>query len=97
MKRPIYVLASILKDKDSEEMLAILNENADKLFVTSFDFYRAWKAEDLLKVKYGQVINDWRNLLLELVKEDQSTIIVCGSLYFISEVRDFLDNYRLGL
>lgn len=81
------VIFSALKDKDYPQMIDLLRDNFDEVIFCEFDFYRALKKEDLkqLDIKVVQSLEDG----LEYYKKEKPnhTILICGSLYFISEVR----------
>ncbi|MGM7702199.1 bifunctional folylpolyglutamate synthase/dihydrofolate synthase [Pseudalkalibacillus sp. Hm43] len=95
-KRLIF---SALKDKPVEEMLSILYDTIDHITFTSFDFHRASSAESLydkcsfkdkdLAENYEVAIQN------ELEKVDEhSVLIITGSLYFISTIREFFKNKK---
>ncbi len=88
---PLYVVFAVLKDKDTQEMIELLYDNCTRMIVTEFDFYRAAKASALKTKANIQVIEDWKEAIAYAKTQNkQGTIIVCGSLYFISEVRTYL-------
>lgn len=88
LPKPLVVVFAALRDKDTTKMLEQLEKVSDQLIVTTFDFYRAQTAEKL-KIKeniisfedYTEAINKGK----ELSKD--GTLVITGSLYFISEVR----------
>lgn len=87
LPRPIVVVFAALKDKPTQPMLSTLDEYADVIIVSEFDFYRADKARNLAYKKEYIVIEDYKKALdhaRSIVLD--GTIMVCGSLYFISEV-----------
>lgn len=89
LKRPIVTVFAALKDKDTRHMVEQLNKASDQLIVTEFNFYRAQKAENLQFESDIIVVEDFKEAILlgqQLAKE--STLVITGSLYFISEVRD---------
>lgn len=91
LPKPLIVVFSALRDKETDKMLAELIPLCDDVIVTSFDFYRAASAVDLA--------HDFPVLAIEspaealrtgLLKSKGGTLLVTGSLYFISEVRQTL-------
>ncbi|WP_281350748.1 bifunctional folylpolyglutamate synthase/dihydrofolate synthase [Metabacillus lacus] len=90
----VHMIFSALKDKPYQEMISLLSEASDSITFTSFDFPRAETAENLFKaakVQHKSFEEDWKKLLLqkmETMREDD-VLIVTGSLYFISEVRNY--------
>lgn len=88
-KKPHIVVFSALKDKPVSSMIDILSENSDELIVTEFDFYRAIKLDELNT--NAKIIKDYKEAIrkgIELSKN--GTLFICGSLYFISEVRKYI-------
>lgn len=93
--KTIHILFAGLKRKPLEEMLNQLTDY--DLSVTDFDFYEARRVTDYPDC-YTKVV-DYRTWLEES-KESNEFYVVTGSLYFISEVRQYLltalstDNYH---
>ena len=88
LPKPLIVLFAALKDKETESMTRKLQEVADQLIVSEFDFYRAQSAQNLKINNQIMAIEDFK----EAIKIGQQlaqdgTLIITGSLYFISEVR----------
>lgn len=83
-KRPIHILFAGLKRKPLADLLAQLD--TFEVSVTTFDFPEANLLEDYPD-KYPQV-KDYRNWLQGSVTSDE-LFVVTGSLYFISEVRQY--------
>jgi dihydrofolate synthase / folylpolyglutamate synthase len=93
--RTIQVVFAALKDKKLDKMIAQLDQIADYLTFVSFDFQRAAAAEDLLKLsdsKNKLAVNDWKSYLEDKVQtlKSDDLLVISGSLYFISEVKPFL-------
>lgn len=98
--QPINILFAAMKDKDINGMLAPLYKRAAKITFTSMSSDRAATAESLYEqcnFKSKFVTQDWRNLLSEILKRKHNSniYIVTGSLYFISEVRQFLSELKV--
>ncbi|NEU29791.1 bifunctional folylpolyglutamate synthase/dihydrofolate synthase [bacterium LRH843] len=90
-KRYRFVIAAT-KEKDMAVLLKPF-EGLDATFTfTSFDFFRAAKASDLYEqanVQNKRFEHDWVRAVCDEQKavEEDEMLIICGSLYFISEVR----------
>ena len=91
LPRPWIVVFSALKDKDHHDMVEMIVDKVDHLIITEFEFYRAGKAEELAFGFNVEVIKDYQKAILKgkEIKKD-GTLIVTGSLYFISEARSFI-------
>ena len=88
-EQPATILFSALMRKDFQEMLAILEEELPQtpVILTSFDYDGALAmpeeaARFTYREDYRQVISDWE-------QEGKGMLLVTGSLYFISEVRQW--------
>lgn len=91
LPRPWIVVFSALKDKDHHDMVEMIVDKVDHLIITEFEFYRAGKAEELAFGFNVEIIKDYQKAILKgkEIKKD-GTLIVTGSLYFISEARSFI-------
>ncbi|EAF8225354.1 bifunctional folylpolyglutamate synthase/dihydrofolate synthase [Listeria monocytogenes] len=92
---PKKIVVSILADKNYQEMLATLRAIPNsEIILTTFSYPRAMTTEEVLQIgkKEGILVNpDWKQALNNLSKGESDTkIFVTGSLYFISEVRNYL-------
>lgn len=93
--KEIHVMFAALKDKDINGMLHPLYEIAAKITFTTFAFERAACAESLYEqsdFSAKAAESDWKQAIERaLDTTDESVVyIVTGSLYFISEVREFV-------
>lgn len=91
LPKPWTVIFTALKDKDYSPMLSELERAFDTVIVTEFDFYRAASAQELARNHRVEVITDYHEAIrkgLELKQE--GTLVITGSLYFISEVREYM-------
>ncbi len=92
----VHFLFSALSDKNYEKMIKRLTSVATTMHFTSFDFPRAARAEELFSVcelEEKTYSESWRNILKELLvsyRNNDDVLIVTGSLYFISEIRNYL-------
>ena len=92
LKRPVITVFSALRDKQGPAMAEMLREKSDRLYVTEFDSYRADTADSFAGSE-GEIIYDWKEALEKARQEalvQGGTVVVTGSLYFISDVRKYL-------
>nr|WP_209315076.1 Mur ligase family protein [Lactobacillus mulieris] len=88
----IYVLITMMKDKDLSEVFALFNHN-EKITLTTIDYPRAAKkadfpAEVLEKYKYRKnAIQAYIDLKKNLKVND--TLVVTGSFYLVSQILNF--------
>ncbi|MED0655993.1 bifunctional folylpolyglutamate synthase/dihydrofolate synthase [Anoxybacillus ayderensis] len=93
----VHVLFTALGDKPVTAMIRKLETIAHTLTFTTFDFPRALSAEQLAEQATHpnvQCTNDWKQWLKEkrTQVEKDDIILITGSLYFISNVRNFIKN-----
>lgn len=86
IERPIHTIVSILKDKDYNEMLQLLREASDEVYFASFDFYRAFKPNEIYLLEGIIPVENYLEAIASLSKNQKGSIVICGSLYFISEI-----------
>lgn len=87
LPRPIVVVFAALKDKQTQAMLAILEAVVDHIIVSEFEFYRAATAQALRYQEAYEAISDYKQAIEKAQFMAQGgTTLVCGSLYFISQV-----------
>jgi dihydrofolate synthase/folylpolyglutamate synthase len=92
----IHVIFSALKDKPVKQMLNVLyeNENIEHITFTSFNFPRVFKARELFdqssftKKEYIEDFEDAIQSKLRNIEHPNEMLVITGSLYFISEVRN---------
>ncbi|MBQ4343594.1 MAG: bifunctional folylpolyglutamate synthase/dihydrofolate synthase [Erysipelotrichaceae bacterium] len=90
LKRPLIGVFACLKDKDKDEMIASLSQIVDELILTEFDFYRAMPVEQLKASKNCLKYSDWKEAVkIAQGKAKEGTVLITGSLYFISEVMTY--------
>lgn len=85
----IRILFSALKDKETSSMLKLLCTCSDDVTVTEFAFYRCKEAVDLAADFPVSIEPDYQKAIQSAL-HDKKTLIITGSLYFISEVRSYL-------
>lgn len=81
-----------MPDKAYKEMLDLLLANFEEVVFTTFDFYKSISDKDLqyLNVEKFPSFNEAYKYLIS--KYPGYDILVCGSLYFVSQVRkEFID------
>ena len=88
----VTVLVSILADKDREAMIEALASVAT-VYETTFDFARArtmasLRADGANVVAWETWIDDW------MQAPRSETLVVTGSLYFISNVRNYFQSFQ---
>ncbi len=90
-----HIVMSALADKQATTLVTPLAAIATKLYLTTFDFYRAQPAHVLKSrsgVESAHVCECFETLLDELfetlTKDD--CLVITGSLYFIASVRNYL-------
>ncbi|MEW8985512.1 MAG: folylpolyglutamate synthase/dihydrofolate synthase family protein [Bacillus sp. (in: firmicutes)] len=95
--KKINILFTALADKKLDNMIAKLDEVADSITFTQFDYPRASKAENLAALSISankHTEPDWRagleRLLNEQSENPDSILVITGSLYFLSEVKPVL-------
>ena len=88
LKRPLCIVVSILKDKQYDKMIAYLRPLCDELVITSFGYYRATPVDMIAENEEATVIADWKEAIrYASEKYEEGSILITGSLYFVSEVR----------
>ncbi len=91
LKRPLVGVFTALGDKSYQEMIDLLEAHFDELIITQFDFYRAAKATDLAKNHKVIIEEDFRKAIdLGRTMKKEGSLVITGSLYFISEARAYL-------
>lgn len=86
LKRPLTVVFACLKDKDKDEMIKTLHDFADEFILTEFDFYRAMHVDDFVSDNPIHSVKDWKKAIEMAQSKKEGTVLITGSLYFISEV-----------
>lgn len=93
LPKPWIIVFAALKDKETDKMVTMLYDVADQMIVTEFPFYRAQKAEQLAIYDSIIVIEDMVEAInVAKSQVNEGTIIITGSLYFISDVRRVIMN-----
>jgi len=85
---PKTIVFSCLADKNYSEMIAEVDSIADEIFFTTFDYYRAAPAKLLFDASTHpkkKLLSNYKEGFNHLSK--RGITVFCGSLYFISLVR----------
>lgn len=93
--RKIHIVFCAMKDKKLDKMIGKLDEIADKITFTSFDFPRAASAESLYEISHSDnkfASADYQKVVHDEIADvhDDCMLVITGSLYFISEVKQFI-------
>lgn len=88
----ISILFSALKDKETSKMIDTLMKVSDRFAVTTFDFYRAAPTVLLKGNRDIEVFENYQEAYLDFIQKATATtlIVVTGSLYFITKIREFI-------
>ena len=78
------ILFAALKRKEYDAMINELQKHCDGLYLTSFAYPGALKEEDYENYHLPYMKNYIEGL--EDLKKQYDVIVICGSLYFLSEV-----------
>lgn len=87
LDQPFNIIFAALRDKDPLSLVRELEPIADELIVTQFPFYRCCPIEDYPD-KYAKFA-DFTAAIEQGIKM-KKPLLICGSLYFISDVRNYL-------
>ncbi len=93
--REVYLLFAAITTKDVEKMFSIFKRLPHhQLILTSFDSPKAFSAEKLRSFTSEpvKVSENWQEALVQLLPElsQEDMLVITGSLYFISQVRQVL-------
>lgn len=91
--RPVVAVFSALKDKQGKLLRGILNRAAERVIVTSINSPRAADPASIALAE-DRIIPDLKQAVKEAVRlaGPGGTVIICGSLYLISEAELILQN-----
>ena len=98
-KRPV-LLAGMLRDKDFGDALGVIAPLAEKIIAVTVDNPRTASAEETAAAartgcKDVRAVDDWKEGLsraLELAREEERALVICGSLYLAADCRAQLNN-----
>ena len=91
LPRPCVVVFTALKDKETEIMAHQCHDHCDEMIITQFDYYRAQTGEKL-KIQDSLLVENWKEAIETAMKHatEQGSVVVTGSLYFISQARKWI-------
>ena len=84
----VAILFSALKDKNFEDMIDLLTQVSKDITITHFENARSFDLSTLRKREGVAIIEDYQEAL-SMMLQKKKTIIITGSLYFISEIRRY--------
>lgn len=92
------VLFAALRDKDLTKMFKELRKIKGEFYFTQFNSPRIETAQNLAKISLienGKAYEEWQPILADLMKSlgDDEMLIICGSLYFLAEIKPYLKTY----
>ncbi|MFJ7665799.1 bifunctional folylpolyglutamate synthase/dihydrofolate synthase [Lysinibacillus sp. NPDC097195] len=93
--QPYHFIYAALSDKDHANSIALMDTVATSMSFTQIALPNAMPAEQLAKLsthKDKQYDTNWQTIVREVIhnKERQDIAVITGSLYFIAEVRQWL-------
>lgn len=96
--RKIKAVFAALHDKKLDGMIERLDGITEEITFTDFEYPRAAKAEglyELSRAKEKKIVHDWKEAIRKVIQDltDEEMLIVTGSLYFISQVKPWLNEY----
>lgn len=96
--KSIHIIFTALADKKLDKMIARLDEIADQITFTQFDFPRASTAEALAQLSMSTnklIVPNWEDAIKQQLKlqNQNSLLVITGSLYFLSEVKPALKQW----
>jgi dihydrofolate synthase / folylpolyglutamate synthase len=89
----IKLLFATLKDRNNAVILDLLQSLTNDLTLTTFDYARAEDPDKLIKEKGSlKIEKNWQKAFQDLITNmnEDDVLLITGSLYFISEVRNAL-------
>lgn len=89
LERPICFIFSALKHKNYLEMIKMLEQFGDFLFLTQFNYENCIDINEIELFGKIEIEKDYR-IALEKSLKLAKTIVFCGSLYFMSDIYVYL-------
>ena len=88
--KKVHILFSALQRKDFHEMITLLQTIPNvALTLTTFDYPKTIVAADVTDISDVTWLEDWREFVTAPKQADELYLLT-GSLYFMSQVREFL-------
>lgn len=89
-KKKVNVLFGALNRKDYAKMVMLLHEASEDIYVTQFNHPQSITRDDIQESDTLIMVDDWREWVTSYREcNDSVPLIVTGSLYFISDVREY--------
>ena len=93
--QPYHFIYAALSDKDHANSIALMDTVASSMSFTQIALPNAMPAEQLAKLsthKDKKYDSSWQTMVQEVIhnKKQQDIVVITGSLYFIAEVRQWL-------
>ncbi|RUL51063.1 bifunctional folylpolyglutamate synthase/dihydrofolate synthase [Lysinibacillus antri] len=94
-----HFIYAALSDKDHEKSIHLMDEVAASMSFTEISIPRAARAKDLANQSthsFVSVDENWQRLIEKMIAnlQEEDLLVITGSLYFISDVRQFLLEMR---
>lgn len=93
------LLFGVLKDKDIDSMIDIIDEQFDQIFITEINYERTEKIDNLKnkfdkkKIKVS-IVTDKRKFITEYLKgEKNRCLVITGSMYLLGEIKSILEEF----
>ncbi len=94
LQKPVICVFTAMKDKQGPLMERMLEEVCDRMIITEIPYYRSDSGEHL-NPGDQLVIPDYREAIDTAIREcGGGTVLICGSLYFVSYAREYLRDVR---
>ena len=93
INKKLIIVFSALKDKEYQKMLNMLLSKGE-VIVTEFENHRMQTAQKLAQGTTCVVIEDYKQAIEKAINSGKA-VVITGSLYFISDAREYLLNRKL--
>ncbi|QVK05153.1 Mur ligase family protein [Mycoplasma mycoides] len=87
LNKEFIVLYASINTKEYLKSLELLDQNFNEVYICEFNFIKSWSIDN---IDHKNKIKDWKKFL----KNNTKNIIICGSLYFIPLVYNYLTNNK---
>lgn len=95
LKRPVVTVFSSLGDKPGRIMAGMLKEKSDVLIITSIANERFISMDSMAITDCMKIENEMDAVMsAKKIAGENGTVVICGSLYFISDIRKRLKDER---
>ncbi|HRT69601.1 MAG TPA: folylpolyglutamate synthase/dihydrofolate synthase family protein [Bacilli bacterium] len=97
--KKLTIVFAVSKDKAKDEMISVLDHLADEIIFTMFHYKRSDTPDYLFSISSNpnkKLSFDLDELLQEAFNKSKDEIVVfCGSLYFVSEILNKINNKKM--